>query len=152
MLNGQLASAAGRSSLGPSTPTPSMSSRVTDFVEKNKRALLLGVGASVLVAGSAVGYLYYTRPGAATGGRKGDRGSSSNDNQALGDEGETAGKKKSKKKKSKKGAAGITSAAASGSGSGTGTGTGSLGAATTTTTSEQVQSDSEGSSDGPSRP
>ena len=134
-IDHRLSGLAGRSDLAQAGP--SMGSRMTDFVEKNKRALLLGLGASVLVAGSAAGYLYYTRPGVKGGKGKGEQGGTSYDDQGGIEEGLEGGasRKKSKKKRSKK----------SNGGAAVG---GQPGAAATGNGNEQIQSDSEGSSDG----
>ncbi|KAK9900109.1 ADP ATP carrier receptor [Cystobasidium minutum MCA 4210] len=85
-----------------STSSASLGSRISDFVEKNKRGLLIGLGATVVVVGSAGAYYYYTKP---TASRKKGKGADGEDSPSIGgvaDDSGASGKRKSKKKKSKK--------------------------------------------------
>lgn len=79
----------------------SLGSRISDFVEKNKRGLLIGLGATVVVVGSAGAYYYYTKPTPRSKG-KGTDGEDSPSIGGVADDSGAAGKRKSKKKKSKK--------------------------------------------------
>ncbi|KAL7009397.1 TOM (translocase of outer membrane) complex component [Cystobasidiomycetes sp. EMM_F5] len=99
--NGQLADGVSQSVASASSST-TLGSRVSEFIERNKRAVLLATGATVVFAGAA-GYYYYTRPHRHSRSAKDWEGDF--DDVAGGDDIEsspTGQRKKSKKKKQKR--------------------------------------------------
>ena len=102
--NGQLSQfAAASTSSASANASSSFSTKISDFVERNKRGLTIAAGATVVVAGAA-GYYYYTRP-VYRSSKPPD-----SDDGLGGDEGEespTSQRKKGRKKKSRKPAANV---------------------------------------------
>lgn len=103
--NGQLLGNAASSAAAAGAGSPSFSTRISDFVERNKQALLIAAGAGAVVVGGAAGYYYYSRPAPASsrlGKGKKEEGTDDDELSAPGAAGKSGAGSKKKKKKSRK--------------------------------------------------